>query len=52
MKTQMSRVLALALFALAGMQFSLLVKATAEDKSAANTGQLRVIVSPEEAYIW
>ena len=52
MKTQMSRVLALALFALAGMQFSLLVNATSEDKSAANTGQLRVIVAPEEAYIW
>jgi hypothetical protein len=52
MKIQMSRTLALALFALAGVQFSLPVNATSEDKSASDTGQLRVIVTPEEAYIW
>lgn len=50
MKVKMSRALALGLLVLAGLNLSLRGNATS-DKSA-DTGQVRVSVIPEEAYIW
>lgn len=52
MKLPLNRALGLTLLAFMSVQFSLPGNATAEDKSAPDTGRLRVKVTPEEAYIW
>jgi hypothetical protein len=50
MKIQMSRALAISLLTLIGANFSL--PCNAQSDQSETTGQVRVNVSPEEAYIW
>ena len=54
MKVQFSRALAISLLTLAGTNLSLRGNAQSDttQETSGDTGQVRVEVSPEEAYIW